>query len=335
MIADEAPGEIVRLGVDDAMYQHFGLDTSKPINHKIDGVLSVVGSEALAEYLLERMEEAYPTRDYNRVISVTPFLSKHYPQAINDFDSRIRSYVGSIIFEEQQQIEKELEEVEGFIDVHEKRDEIDERIGKIIEADENLKEIASKLDELKPLLDKIDGIVKAKEDEKRKKEQEEKAELEKKKQADKERQAKEKAELIKKYGEICSKYDLELYDIPNIGPTTARKLKELGIASVIDLAAADVDVLTTEFTPPDIPRVSPPIPYEGGILRIKIKKNDDDEKPLSREDRIKAAKENVSKYIEAAKKLLEDTLQGKGPFRPEGEDVTSDIKTTEFEDEDK
>jgi hypothetical protein len=87
MIADEAPGEIVRLGVDDAMYQHFGLDTSKPINHKIDGVLSVVGSEALAEYLLERMEEAYPTRDYNRVISVTPFLSKHYPQAINDFDS--------------------------------------------------------------------------------------------------------------------------------------------------------------------------------------------------------------------------------------------------------
>jgi hypothetical protein len=46
--------------------------------------------------------------------------------------------------------------------VQEKRDEIDKRLGKIIESDETLKETASKLAEIKPLLDKIDNLTKGK-----------------------------------------------------------------------------------------------------------------------------------------------------------------------------
>jgi predicted flap endonuclease-1-like 5' DNA nuclease len=327
-IATEARIPIERLGVDHEMRNHFGLSSDYV---KIDDILAAVGSEAVWEYLMEKLEKLHPERDYTRVIS-KPDLSKHDPEAIKNIRDIIYKYRESITADKWTEIESELTEVEGFIHVDEKRSEIEEELGKIVEADTLLNELASKLAEVKPILDKMENAMKAKEDEKRKKEQEEKAELEKKKQADKERQAKEKAELTERYGDICSKYNLEIQDVEGIGPTTARKLKEAGIVSVMDLAAADVDILTTEFTPPDVPRVSPPIPYEGGILRIKIKKNDD-EKPLSREDRIKAAKENVSKYIEAAKKLLEDTLQGKGPFRPEAKDVTSDIKTSDFEED--
>jgi predicted flap endonuclease-1-like 5' DNA nuclease len=284
MIADEAPGEIVRLGVDDAMYQHFGL-TPGGNNTKIDGVLAAVGGEALWEYLMERLEEEYPTRDYTRVIE-KPDLSKHDPEAIKNIRDIIYKYRDSITAHEWAEIESKLTEVNGFINVDEKRDEIDEELGKIVEADELLKELASKLADVKPILDKIENALRAKEDEKRKKEQEEKerierekAELAKRKQQEEERQEKEKAELLKRYGEICSKYNLEIQDIADIGPTTARKLKEAGIVSPVELATANVNDLAIDF---NYGRSPPP----------------------------NEIKERVASMIAAAKKLIDEKIVG-------------------------
>jgi hypothetical protein len=168
MIADEAPGEIVRLGVDDEMLQHFGLSKGGR-NTKIDGILNAVGGEALWEYLKGRLEEEYSTRDYTRVIS-KPDLSKHDPEAIKNIRDIIYKYRESITADKWDEIESKLTEVNGFINVDEKRDEIEEELGRIVEADTLLKELASKLADVKPILDKMENVLKAKEDEKRKKE---------------------------------------------------------------------------------------------------------------------------------------------------------------------
>ncbi|HYY66865.1 MAG TPA: helix-hairpin-helix domain-containing protein, partial [Nitrososphaeraceae archaeon] len=46
---------------------------------------------------------------------------------------------------------------------------------------------------------------------------------------------------------VVAAVDLEIQDIEGIGPTTARKLKEAGIVSVMDLAVASADELAVDI----------------------------------------------------------------------------------------
>jgi 5S rRNA maturation endonuclease (ribonuclease M5) len=185
-IASEVPEQIPRLGVDDEMLNYFGLPRDDKqisvsynplkqeidpikrlieygkderfrdidiefLKHKrveIDAVLAAVGSERLWEYIMYKLTELFPTRNYNRVISTSPILSQHYPKAILNFNNYIANHVKSLVAKEQQKIEMELENVVSFINVEDKRVEIDRRLGKIVENDPNLKKIASKLEEV-------------------------------------------------------------------------------------------------------------------------------------------------------------------------------------------
>ncbi|HEY9387421.1 MAG TPA: helix-hairpin-helix domain-containing protein [Nitrososphaeraceae archaeon] len=321
-IATEARIPIERLGVDDEMRNHFGLSSDYV---KIDDILAAVGSEAVWEYLMEKLKKLHPTRDYGRVLR-KPDLSKFDPEEIKRLRDTIYKYRELITAEKWAEIESGLTEVEGFINVDEKRAEIENVLGDgIVKKDPLLNELNAKIKELKPILDKMENVLKAKEHEKHKKEQEEKeriekekAELAKRQQEDKERREKEKVELNKRFADVVSHFDLEIQDIEGIGPTTARKFREIGIVSVVDLAVADVDILATELNPPDIPAagtVSPPIHLDDGrTLRLRIKKkntydDDDADKKLSKDDKLKAAKVTASKFIAAAKKLLEEKEQ--------------------------
>ena len=186
LIASALQG-VVWLGVDEEMLKHFGLskenkqrvvpynpkkDRIKPGTFKeivesdnrfhsvvdidflkknkveLDAVLSHVGSERLWDYLMNKLKESYPTRDYSRVISSKPPLVGHLPQAIKNLGSYIGNYVDSLTANERKKIESELKDIEGFIDVEEKRKEIDKRLGKQIENDVYLIDIASKIEEM-------------------------------------------------------------------------------------------------------------------------------------------------------------------------------------------
>lgn len=115
---------------------------------EVDAVLATVGSERLWEYLMGKMGKAYPKRDYNRVIESKPSLSHIYPEAIQNFTKYIEDHVNSIISKESETIESELKEIEGFIEVEEKKEDIEDRLGKIIDENQHLKDIASKIEEL-------------------------------------------------------------------------------------------------------------------------------------------------------------------------------------------
>jgi predicted flap endonuclease-1-like 5' DNA nuclease len=307
-------GDIPRLGIDDDTLEYFGLSRDTPnlvVPHRpkidmmsrilglvdndvlaflkhnkieIDAILAVVGNERLWEYLMDKLQEYFPTRDLTRVISATPELSSFLPEDIRNERNIIREYISSIVSEEEENTREELENFEGITEIIEKRQEIEKRHGAIVEKDELLKELAAKhAAEVKPILDKIV----------KKKEEDHQARV-KKIQEEEARQAKEKAELIKKYGDICSKYNLEIQDVEGIGPTSARKLKEIGIASVIDLAVTNADDLG--------PKLGAPFIYD-------VFARDEEDWKKTKNEKIKAARENASKFIEAAKKLLEDKLK--------------------------
>jgi len=312
-------GDIQRLGVDQEMLDYFGLDRESktlsvlakakkdvitPIQDLVDGdtleylkrrkveidaVIAVVGNKRFWEYLIKKLEEYHPTRDYTRVIEPAPDLSGYYPESAKDIEHTIKRYADVIVADERKKITDELEEYEGLIDdIGVKRFEILKTQGAILEKDEYLKELNEKLKEVKPLLEKIQNLTKEieKQQEGAKKEQQQKKEQRKEQRRQQQQQqqqhkdelqgtqeiinAQRKFELRQKFGSILSKHNLEIQDVEGVGPTTARKFKEAGIITVIDLAAADVDELALD---------------------------------------INSSKETVEMFIKAANKLLEDTKQ--------------------------
>ena len=97
---------------------------------------------------MDLLKKAYPKRDYTRVISSKPSLEHHYPKSIRNLEQYISNHVDSLVKKESEEIESELKDIKGFIEVEEKKKEIDKRLGDIVEADEHLKDIASAIEDL-------------------------------------------------------------------------------------------------------------------------------------------------------------------------------------------
>ena len=186
LIASKLKG-VLWLGVNDAMLDHFGISKQNKnivvpyapkkkriteenfeqlVNsdprfagkvdieflkrHKVelDAVLAEVGSRRLFEYFMDLIKERHPKRDYTRVIESRSALEHHYPKTIRQFNRYLSDHAESITEDEKKNIESELKDVEGFIDVPEKEKEIDKRHGDIIAADETLKKIANGIENL-------------------------------------------------------------------------------------------------------------------------------------------------------------------------------------------
>ena len=122
------------------------IDWLKDNKIEIDAILAEVGPERLWQYLQDLLEEEFPNRDYRRVINPKPDLSKHYHPIIHQLSIHYDNYAHEITKEESKNIEEnELKDVDGFIDVEEKENEIQDRLGKIVKEDKHLTEVAEAL----------------------------------------------------------------------------------------------------------------------------------------------------------------------------------------------
>jgi len=173
---------IPRIGIDEETFRYFGLDRGKLevsskrrlknfayLKHfkhldreflrtkrvEIDAVLAAVGNERFWEYIMKKLIELSPTRDYNRAISM-PANETLYNKRLQDFWTFTNLCVESIVKEEKTQIQDELENVEGMIDVDEKNKEIQTRLKNKLSDNEGMNLIISKIDELRKALAKID-----------------------------------------------------------------------------------------------------------------------------------------------------------------------------------
>jgi predicted flap endonuclease-1-like 5' DNA nuclease len=268
-------GDIPRLGVDKDMIDYFGLNTDdkrltiphRPkidvmtrikgmvtekefnwLKHKkieIDAVIAQVGNKRFWEYLTKKLQDHYPSRDYNRVIQTAPDPSSFYPQSIKDINSSLQTYINLILDDEEKKMESELKDYDGFIEnIVDKEIANNERYRAIVEKDGILNELDKKFTtEIKPLMDKLNDSINKIKNEKLQRQQEEKQKEEQRKEQQHHQDQQRKFELKQKFVDIVFKYNLEVQDIEGVGPTTARLLKEKGLNSVLDIAISSVDEL--------------------------------------------------------------------------------------------
>ena len=116
---------------------------------EIDSVLAKISSEDLWNYILEKLEEKFPYRNYNRSINVDRCVM---PFILEEFIDKISDRIAEIQAPRRENIIHELENVEGFIeDVYEKGFEITE----------DLRSVAEKYDQTKiknMLIEEIDKL---------------------------------------------------------------------------------------------------------------------------------------------------------------------------------
>lgn len=174
--------DIPRIGIDEETFKYFGLDRERlSISSKrkirrlsyldafehvdkeflrrrrveIDAVLAAVGNERFWEYIMKKLIELSPTRDYNRVISM-PANETLYPKIVQDLLVYLHSSVEGTLKNAHKKIEDSLANVKGMIDVIEKNKEIQKELEKRVSNGEGMKLIVSKVDELLKGLPKIE-----------------------------------------------------------------------------------------------------------------------------------------------------------------------------------
>jgi hypothetical protein len=174
LLASKVP-DIPRIGIDERTFHYFGLSREalsiegqqRLVNYEfldifnsetidkefvkkrrveIDAVLEQVGDERLWEYIMKKLIELFPTRDYNRVISV-PAVETLYPRMIQNFVGYINFVVNKITSDEQRKIKNYLSEVKGMLDVREKDTEISGNSNNMV-SQHSMKIIESKIAEL-------------------------------------------------------------------------------------------------------------------------------------------------------------------------------------------
>ena len=120
---------------------------------EIDSVLTKVGSKKFWDFLVIRINERFPTRNYNRAIT---FPKQVLPTVLEELVELASKKVASFLKPEYEKITKELAQVCGFItvDIRVKQEEIVKRLKHKIESDnvvsnKDLESFIKKIEDMK------------------------------------------------------------------------------------------------------------------------------------------------------------------------------------------
>lgn len=119
---------------------------------EINAVLATVESERFFEYIIHKLQQISPTRDYTRVIKMPSEygggLNAVLPKPIRDVLSRIQSLATEAVEEQEEEIINGLKSYKGVLKVEEKREEIQKQFTKALEENESIKKLVEKCDDL-------------------------------------------------------------------------------------------------------------------------------------------------------------------------------------------
>jgi hypothetical protein len=126
------------------------LDTSRI---EINAVIAAVGDVRFWKFILDKLQELYPTRNYNRAIELPSKDTDAdetdlYPNAMRGLIRHFRGLVRDAVEEIEEKIEKDQEEVTGFLEVEAQKKKNKELVIKTIAENEDIKEIESHATEL-------------------------------------------------------------------------------------------------------------------------------------------------------------------------------------------
>ena len=125
---------------------------------EINAVLAKVGDERFWKFIMDKLIELFPTRNYNRAIELPSKDNEAdetdlYPNAIKKFILHVREITSGVVEDIEKKITDEQSKVKGFLDVVEQKKKNKERVMKVIAEDEEISKIESNMTELCKSLD--------------------------------------------------------------------------------------------------------------------------------------------------------------------------------------
>jgi hypothetical protein len=112
---------------------------------EIDSVLATVNDNAAFwKFILSKLQEKFPTRDYNRAIDIPEYVM---PSCLEELNQQVREKCTLILQKERSKMKHQYSKMMGFVDVRQLNKSIPIQLRKIIESD----------DEIKPLLSDIES----------------------------------------------------------------------------------------------------------------------------------------------------------------------------------
>jgi hypothetical protein len=141
---------------EDERFSHVDTEFIKHKKIEIDAILAKVGSENLWNYLMELLDKEHPKRNYTRVIDSSYYSQEAVsmvgefdyapPSIVSDLKRYIRTRAEDITKERRDEIEKELEDYDGFVDsIDEEEEEIMKEINEIVDEDKQIEDVSKML----------------------------------------------------------------------------------------------------------------------------------------------------------------------------------------------
>lgn len=119
-------------------FEDLDLDYLESKRIEIDIVMEHVGNERFWEWVLDKLEQQFPTRNYNRVISL-PEAYQYTPDEIDDLNIKVKNYISDMITPLIDEKTQELDNYEGFIeDTNEYESEADDEVSGYLDQNLNL-----------------------------------------------------------------------------------------------------------------------------------------------------------------------------------------------------
>jgi hypothetical protein len=137
----------------DTRFRDVDLEFLKYRRIEIDAILAKVGGEKFFEYIMYSLNNISSTRNYNRAISLSTDFFNHenvlmLPVSVRKFFEYVQNVSDAATTKTKWDTEHQLEKVNGFINIQEKKKGILEQFTESLVEDKDMGVVSSKCDEL-------------------------------------------------------------------------------------------------------------------------------------------------------------------------------------------
>lgn len=137
---------------DDERFKNVDIEFLKDKRIEIDAILAQVGDERFWEYIMSRLKEIFPTRNYNRAISLPERYSKEKSDLLPKATKKLVRYIMDLTEDGSEEtetaIKKGLEKVDGFLDVHEQKKKNMKQLTEALAQYEDMKKLDDKISDI-------------------------------------------------------------------------------------------------------------------------------------------------------------------------------------------
>jgi hypothetical protein len=137
---------VTELKETDPRFANLDIDFLMTSRIEINAIIAQVGDERFWEFIMHRLKELFPKRNYNRAIELPTKDTDIdeidlYPNGIRSLMLRVRKVRDAAVAKKEKEIESSMENVDGFLDVSEKKKENKASVKKAVIENKDIKKL--------------------------------------------------------------------------------------------------------------------------------------------------------------------------------------------------